>query len=315
MKDAFMSNGKEYNAEMKRKKNMMKPSSQFTKPTSPLLEVKGLSVSFRQLQHGLRERNTQVIQQFDLTIHEGEIVAVVGASGSGKSILADTILGILPSYAQVKGTMKYQGQVLTEKKQEVLRGNEIFLIPQSVNALDPLMKSGKQVRSMIRKNNKDAHLDRIFEKVGLSSYTKDLYPFELSGGMARRVLLSAAFVSEAKLIIADEPTPGLDIKVLNETTNMMKELANEGKGMMFITHDITTALDLADKIAVVHAGEMIEMAKAEDFTGKGEKLSHPYTKALWNALPQNDFVPSPESATAENGIKSNESEGFSHVRG
>src|SRR5690625_4092411 len=193
--------------------------------------------------------------------------------------------------------------------------NEIFLITQSVNALDPLMKSGKQVRSMIRKNNKDAHLDRIFEKVGLSSYTKDLYPFELSGGMARRVLLSAAFVSEAKLIIADEPTPGLDIKVLNETTNMMKELANEGKGMMFITHDITTALDLADKIAVVHAGEMIEMAKAEDFTGKGEKLSHPYTKALWNALPQNDFVPSPESATAENGIKSNESEGFSHVRG
>lgn len=295
---------------MKRDKNLINQTSHTPKNSQPLLEITNLSVSFRKLEQGLREKHTEVLHQFNLTIEEGEIVAIVGASGSGKSVLADAILGILPSYAEVSGTMRYKGQTLTRKNLEKTRGSEIFLIPQSVNALDPLMKSGKQVQSMIRNGEKQSQLQQVFQKVDLPLQTKDLYPFELSGGMARRILLSCAFVSKAKLIIADEPTPGLDEETLNEIIKMMKELSNEGRGMMFITHDIMTALHLADRIAVVYAGELLEVANVNDFTGKGEKLSHPYTKALWNALPQNDFTSISDFSQKKSEI---ESDGIPHA--
>lgn len=258
---------------------------------TPLLEVKDFSVTFRHYQKGLRETKMKVIRKLDLTIHQGEIVAVVGASGSGKSLLANAILGVLPENAETNGTLNYKGEALSQKKQIALRGKEISLIPQSVNALDPLMKTGKQVQTVIKKKNKRAIQQAIFHKVGLPDTTADRYPFELSGGMARRVLAATAMVSGANLVIADEPTPGLDPEALQETLKHMKQLAADGKGMMFITHDIEVALQLADKIAVFYAGQTVEIAHADDFTGKGEKLRHPYTKALWNALPQNDFTP------------------------
>lgn len=256
----------------------------------PLLEVQNFSLSFRHYETGLRETELEVVRNFNLTIHEGETVAVLGASGSGKSLLANAILGILPSNAKVSGTLKYKGKSLTKKRQSLLRGREISLIPQSVNALDPLMKTGKQIRPVTKKKaGKDIEKD-IFEKLGLPASVGQRYPFELSGGMARRVLVSSAMVSGADLIIADEPTPGLDPAVLKETVRQMKQFAEGIKGMMFITHDIETALKVADKIAVFYKGETIEIARSEDFSGKGEKLRHPYTKALWNALPKNDFI-------------------------
>ncbi|PAV30654.1 peptide ABC transporter ATP-binding protein [Virgibacillus profundi] len=261
------------------------------KDKTPLFEVNHLSLTFRQYKKGLRESSTQVIRDFSLKIHQGEIVAVVGASGSGKSLLADAILGILPENADVKGDLKFAGEELTMEKQMLLRGKDISLIPQSTNALDPLMKAGKQVQSVIKRKNKKSIQERIFHKVGLSKKAGEMYPFELSGGMARRVLVSTAMVSEAKLVIADEPTPGLDEHARNETIHYIKQLADGGKSIMFITHDITAALEVADKVAVFYAGETVEIANIDDFTGKGENLRHPYTRALWNALPQNDFIP------------------------
>lgn len=258
---------------------------------TPLLEVKDFSLTFRHYGKGLRETKMEVIRKLDLTIHQGEIVAVVGASGSGKSLLANAILGVLPENAIINGTLKYNGEPLSQKKQIELRGKEISLIPQSVNALDPLMKTGKQVQTVIKEKHKRTIQQAIFKKVGLPDKTADRYPFELSGGMARRVLAATAMVSGANLVIADEPTPGLDPEALQETLKHMKQLAADGKGMMFITHDIEVALQLADKIAVFYAGQTVETAHADDFSGKGEKLRHPYTKALWNALPQNDFTP------------------------
>ena len=258
---------------------------------TPLFEVDHLSLVFRQYKKGLRESRTQVIRDFSLKIYQGEVVAIVGASGSGKSLLADTVLGILPKNAVIKGNLKFEGKALTRELQQSLRGKDIALIPQSTNALDPLMKAGKQVQSVIKRKNRKSIQERVFQKVGLAKEAGNKYPFELSGGMARRVLVSAAMVSGAKLVIADEPTPGLDEHARNETIQYIKQLAEGGKGIIFITHDITAALEIADKIAVFNEGKTIEIANIEDFTGKGENLHHPYTKALWNALPQNDFIP------------------------
>lgn len=258
-----------------------------------LLEVKDFGVTFRQYEHGLREVELAVIHALNLSIYEGEIVAIVGASGSGKSLLADAILGILPEHAETKGTLNYRGKELTEARLGKLRGKEISLIPQSVNALDPLIKTGKQVQTTLQGKNKRARQETIFQKVGLSKETGEKYPFELSGGMQRRVLAATALGTNATLIIADEPTPGLDPESLAETVHQMKQLVTSDKGMMFITHDIAVALQIADKIVVFHEGKTVEIAEIEQFIGKGEKLQHPYTKALWNALPQNSF-----SATA-----------------
>lgn len=265
------------------------------KSSTPLLEVKNLSLSFRQYQSGLYESEIKVVSKLDLTINEGEIVAVVGASGSGKSLLANAVLGVLPKNAILSGNLLYRGEQLTNMKQKQLRGKEISLIPQSVNALDPLMKSGKQVQSVIKEKNKKTIQQDIFQKVGLLPDAGERYPFELSGGMARRVLASMAMVSGSKLVIADEPTPGLDTDALKETLFYLKQLALDGKGIMFITHDIETALKIADKIVVFYAGQTVEIANVGDFSGKGEKLRHPYTRALWNALPQNEFKPLPGS--------------------
>lgn len=122
-----------------------------------------------------------------------------------------------------------------------------------------------------------------------------MYPFQLSGGMARRTLLSTAMVSGAKVIIADEPTPGLDPDVIKEALNNFREVADNGCAVMLITHDIESALNIADKIAVFYAGTTVEVAPVENFKGHGEEIRHPYSKALWRALPQNDFIPIPGS--------------------
>ena len=209
--------------------------------------------------------------------------------------MAHAILGILPSNANVSGTITYDGGVLTAARQAALRGKEIALIPQSVNYLDPLMRVGKQVRTSVRGRDAIVAQRDVFERLHLQSGVENMYPFELSGGMARRTLLSTAIVSGAKVIIADEPTPGLDAVVIKEALSNFREFADKGCAVMLITHDIESALTIADKIAVFYAGTTVEIASVEDFVGDGEKLRHPYSKALWRALPQNDFSPIPGS--------------------
>ncbi|CQR47400.1 Glutathione import ATP-binding protein GsiA [Paraliobacillus sp. PM-2] len=255
----------------------------------PLLEVKDFSLSFRAYQRGMIETKLEVIKKLNLTIYEGEIVAVVGASGSGKSLLANAILGILPSHAKWTGELKYKGKNLTEKELKHLRGKEIILIPQSTHALNPLMKVGKQVEEAVFSKDKKMIRNNIISRIGLPSRIADQYPFELSGGMQRSIMGAIAMISPANLIIADEPTPGLDPVILKETTQMLKQLSKVGKGVMFISHDIRTALSIADRVVVFKQGETIEEAKVEAFTKEGECLAHAYTKKLWNALPENDF--------------------------
>ncbi|WP_340015933.1 ABC transporter ATP-binding protein [Paenibacillus sp. FSL K6-1318] len=270
-----------------------------------LLDIEGVSVSFRRARGWFGHEQTYVIQNLDLSVNEGEIVAVVGASGSGKSVLAQAIMGILPANARLEGRISYSGEPLTSERQLHLRGDELMLIPQSVSYLDPLMKVGRQVQPVTRNSGRKrgfitrSHMKKteqeLTERYHLPRGTVGKYPFELSGGMARRVLMATATSGQPKLIIADEPTPGIHPEVLAETMKQFRELANQGVGILWITHDVTTALTAADRIAVFYAGANVETAQVHDFTGNGERLRHPYTKALWNALPQNGFQPLPGS--------------------
>jgi len=253
-----------------------------------LLEIHDLSVSFRMYDGALEQKELQVISNLHLTVRPGEIVAVAGSSGSGKSLLASAILGILPSNATVRGHLHYKGRELDADMQARLRGSEIALVPQSVAYLDPLMKVGRQADGH-KKPRPTEKRRRLFSRFGLSENTERLYPFQLSGGMARRVLVSTALIPDAELIIADEPTPGMSLEQALEALQMFRELANEGKAVILITHDIDLAFEFADRVAVFYAGTTVETAPAADFKAGPEALRHPYSAALWRALPQNGF--------------------------
>lgn len=257
-----------------------------------LLEVNNLSISFTQYVQGLNRHDNKVITDLTIDIGEQEIVAILGSSGSGKSLLAHSILGILPYNSHVTGEIKYKGKVLDQELKEELRGKEICLIPQSVNFLDPLMKVSQQAIGECENDaeykEKQIRQREVFEKYGLDESVDNLYPFELSGGMARKVLLSTALLDDPNLLIADEPTPGLDVKSVEETIKDIKALKDEGKGVLLITHDIKVALEIADRIGIFYSGYVIEINKTENFKDS-DKLLHPYTKALMEALPINGF--------------------------
>lgn len=257
-----------------------------------LLEVKNLSISFTQYVQGLNRNESKVISDLTIDVKPQEIVAILGSSGSGKSLLAHSILGILPYNSHITGEIKYKGNLLNQEEKEKLRGREICLIPQSVNFLDPLMKVAQQAigecEDEAEYNNKKKIQRKVFSKYGLDESVDELYPFELSGGMARKVLLSTALLDDPDLLIADEPTPGLDEKSVKETISDIKNLKKEGKGVLLITHDIQVALEIADRIAVFYAGYVIEINKSENFKDTS-KLLHPYTKSLIEALPRNGF--------------------------
>ena len=256
----------------------------------PLLDIRELSVSFCMYGQGLRQSELQVISNLNFSVYPGEIAAIAGSSGSGKSLLSSAILGILPGNASVRGHMYYKGEELTQKRQKKLRGNEISLVPQSVAYLDPLMKAGRQAEGH-RRPRPVQKRRQLFQRFGLPDNTENLYPFQLSGGMARRVLVSAALIADAELIIADEPTPGMSLEQSMEALRMFREMADEGKAVVLITHDIDLAFEFADRVTVFYAGTAVETAPASDFKKGPAALRHPYSKALWRALPQNEFRP------------------------
>lgn len=257
----------------------------------PVLEVRDLCVSFRRYDRGLEQYDLKVISGLSLSVRAGEIVAVAGSSGSGKSLLAHAVLGLLPGNAAEEGEILYKGIPLSQKEKERLRGKEIALIPQSVTFLDPSMRVGEQVRGGDRSPERRRRQKEAFSRFRLEENVERLYPFQLSGGMARRVLVSTAAVSGAELLIADEPTPGLDVEMAVEALRCFREMADEGKAVVLITHDIDLAFQVADRVAVFYAGTTVEIASSEAFR-RGELL-HPYSRALWNALPQNGFQPIP----------------------
>ena len=253
----------------------------------PLLKVEKFSVKFKMYERGLRQKLSVAVRDLNLDLNKGEILAIVGSSGSGKSLLAHGIMDILPSNAVIGGEISIKGEKMTPKLMNEKRGKEIVIVPQSVSYLDPLMK----IREQVFETSDRTDYDEMFAKFGLSKEDSDKLPFQLSGGMARRALVMTAAVSNAELIIADEPTPGLNPKLAHEILAMFKEMANNGKGVLLITHDIDLVCEIADRIAIFHDGTILETTDVKNFIEGGDKLKHPYCKALWNALPQNNFTP------------------------
>lgn len=254
-----------------------------------LLQVENLSISFSQYTRGTKKRIIRPIADLHVDIGEGEVVAVVGASGSGKSLLAHAVLGILPGNAVCGGRILYRGEELTDKRKEQLRGREISFIPQSVNYLDPLMRVGRQVQIGLDRSTAKAEQESLFARYGLKSSDGRLFPHELSGGMLRRVLFATSVREGVKLVIADEPTPGIHPQALSEILRQLKQFAIDGAGVMLITHDIISALEIADRVVVIKDGATVEITEVAAFEGKGERLKTEYAQSLWRALPQNDF--------------------------
>lgn len=251
-----------------------------------VFRVEHLQIAFSQYERGFQRKDIVAVRDLSLSLYAGEILSVVGASGSGKSLLAHGVLSVLPKNAKQSGNFFYKGQSLDPTALKKLRGKTIALIPQSVEHLDPLIPVWKQVA----RSNSDAPLSReavaaLFEKYQMTQDAMNFYPFQLSGGMARKVLLMMALSQGAEIIIADEPTPGLDEKALIEVLNDFKILAKEGHAVLMITHDIHSAVQISDELAMFHGGVIVERAKKEAFLNGGQGLKHPYTKALFRALP------------------------------
>ncbi len=259
-----------------------------------MLEVKNLSISFQRYGRWLNRKIIHPIHSLDLTLKEGKVIAVVGESGAGKSLLAHAILGLLPKNAVVNGKIAFDGKRLTPEVSRRLRGKEIALIPQSISFLNPLWSVGGQVcRAAVLSGHKPSSarssMQNAFDQYGLGSQVPSLLPFQISGGMARRVLTASVVVGNARLIIADEPTTGLDEKNIAQSLDYLKHLSLRGKAVMLITHDIAAALRIADKVAVFKNGTTVEIANVSDFAHP-EKLSEAYSRQLYDALPQHAFI-------------------------
>ena len=257
-----------------------------------VLSIEHLSISFSRYERRFRRTNLNAIRDLSLTVGEGEMVAVVGASGSGKSLLAHAVLGILPYNASWSGTMNYRGEILTEKRMKALRGQEIVLVPQSVSYLDPLMRVGEQVRNGKQDRESRKKSLAVLGRYGLDEKTERLFPFQLSGGMTRRILISTAVMETPRLVIADEPTPGLHITAARRVLSHFREIADQGAGVLLITHDLELALDTADRIVVFYAGTNLEEADSRDFA-REQTLRHPYSRALFRAMPEHGFSAAP----------------------
>lgn len=250
---------------------------------------------------------SEVLHGLTLSVHAGEILAVVGASGSGKTVLADALLGLFEPNSEVRGRIWFDGKSQTAESLKALRGHGISLVPQSVNHLDPVMRVGEQVRGIARgatraereadARRRAARQRELFSAYGLAPEVDRLYPHQLSGGMARRVLLMCALMDDPSLIIADEPTPGLDLDLAVHALDDLRAFANAGGGVLLITHDIELALRACDRVAVFRDGTVVEETARENFSSP-ELLRHPFSRELWHALPGHDFAAGEKGAEA-----------------
>jgi peptide/nickel transport system ATP-binding protein len=267
---------------------MHKPDNSANKP---LLSIRDLTVALPK--GGDRP---YAINNISFDLHAGEILCIVGESGSGKSISANAIMGLLPDYLQPQsGRIHFKGQDLLQQNEETLmalRGKDIGMIFQEpMSALNPVMKVGQQIAEVLEVHNAypgPARAERVLELlefVGLPepATLQHAYPFRLSGGQRQRVMIAMALALEPAILIADEPTTALDVTTQAQILSLIKRIQRAmGMGVMFITHDFGVVADIADRVAVMEKGVLVELGPADDVLNRPR---HPYTQRLIDAVP------------------------------
>lgn len=256
-----------------------------------LLVIDDLSVSFRRYSSGLRREILPCLSEISLLIGQGEIVALIGESGAGKSLVAQSILGLLPGNAARRGRLSFAGAELDAQRQAALRGRRISLVPQSIGALDPMARVEAQLRWAHARAEAPGPFDAAaaLSHVGLAADLARRYPHELSGGMARRVLIAMAMTGRPDLIVADEPTNGLDPENTEGLLALLETARRLGSSVLLISHDLEAALRIAGRVAIMRGGRIEGVESAAAFSGQGEALKSAYARALWMALPGRGF--------------------------
>ena len=257
-----------------------------------LLKIDDLHVSF-----ATYAGKVQAVRGVDLSLEKGEIVAVVGESGCGKSVTAQTIIRLNPSppCSIDGGSILFQGTDLTSlpiKEIRKLRGSKIGMIFQDpMTSLDPTKQVGTQIIEAIRRHEKVSKKEafarsvEMLELVGISNPVERMkqYPHEFSGGMRQRVMIAMALANKPKLLIADEPTTALDVTIQDQILRQLKELEKEyGTSIIFITHDLGVVAELCDRVVVMYGGLVMEEAMIDDLF---EMPGHPYTMGLLSSMP------------------------------
>lgn len=260
--------------------------------------MRGVSVGFTMYTGMWGRTVSTVVKDADLDVPPGHVHAVIGGSGSGKSVLAHALMGILPDNAEVTGSLTCGGHVIDPHRPGPVQFSGMALVPQSVTYLDPLQKAGDHLAPVAPTR---AGRLRVAERYNLDPGSLDRYPFELSGGMARRFLVAGALESAAPVIIADEPTPGLSEDLAAEILGHLRAAADSGRAVLLISHDVDQACSVADAVSVLHHGRIVETVDPGDLLRRPDRLRHPFTRALSRAMPRNDFVGTRESVIDADG--------------
>ncbi|HJK77685.1 MAG TPA: ABC transporter ATP-binding protein [Methanocorpusculum sp.] len=244
----------------------------------------------------------RAVRDVSLLLHAGETVAVVGESGCGKSVVAQSVMRLLPEESEVTGTVTFCGKSILhapEKEMEQLRGTEMAMVFQSPErSLNPVLTIEKQLtepqilHGLCDREEARIRAAEILGKLGLEpERILPAYPWMCSGGMCQRILFAAVMLLHPKLVIADEPTKGLDADLIGGLAQMLADIPKNGDtGLMLITHDIGLAGRLADRLLVMYGGMIVEEGKTADIL---EHPCHPYTRGLLASLPENGFHPIP----------------------
>ena len=259
-----------------------------------ILQAQNLTVSFR-----TNEGMVRAVRGVDFDLYKGETLAIVGESGSGKSVTARSLMGILAPNAVVDaGSILYEGVDLLQLKEDQFhkyRGNKLGMIFQDpLSSLNPIMKIGKQLTESMLLNEKISQKDakdralKLLAGVGISDPERrfNQYPFELSGGMRQRVVIAIALSANPEILICDEPTTALDVTIQAQILELINAIKEELRlSVIYITHDMGVVANMADRIAVMYAGKIVEYGTADEIF---YQPAHPYTWALLASIPDLD---------------------------
>jgi oligopeptide transport system ATP-binding protein len=265
----------------------------FDPDTGPVLEVDDLHVEFR-----TRSGVVNAVNGISYTVDQGETLAILGESGSGKSVSAQAIMGILdvPPAVITGGGIRFQGRdilAMNEEDQRQIRGPGIAMIFQdALSSLNPVYSVGYQIGEMFRahrgasKKEAKQHAVELMDRVRIPAAARRVndYPHQFSGGMRQRVMIAMALALDPRILIADEPTTALDVTVQAQVMDLLKDLQRDtGMGLILITHDLGVVNEVADRVAVMYAGKIVETGTVDDvFTNP----AHPYTLGLMASIPQ-----------------------------